>query len=424
MRVALFTDTLNDVNGVSRFIRNIGHQAFTSSPRCELMLVTSTRLPAPGFSVSEAEKPGRRGDAEYIRNFRPIYAGAMPGYPQLEIVLPPKRAMAREVRAWRPDAIHVSTPGPVGMVGRAIAKRLDVPLVGTYHTDFPAYMEHLFGDPTVTLGTTAAMRRFYRPFGALFTRSAEYGEALVEMGYPRERIVRLRPGIETGSFDAGLRDETGDVWSAQRVENATGDAGLSRNGLRRGSVKVLYVGRVSVEKNLPLLVKVWPRVSREVKARGGDVQLVVIGDGPYRERMQRELAEHDAHFLGFRHGRELSRLYASADVFVFPSTTDTLGQVVMEAQCAGLPVIVTDQGGPSEVVDEERTGFVLPVRGAAWEDMWVRRMVELSTDHTKRKAMGAAATEKIRPMSIRHSFEHFWEVHAEVVRGHAARASE
>ncbi len=408
VRLLLFTDTLNDVNGVSRFIRNVGHQAALAGRA--LHLATSTRFPPPPLPTnthsSKADQPqNANGQPAYIHNLDPIYARPMPGYPQLEIVLPRRARLLDLARSINPHVIHVSTPGPVGMAGRAIAKRLRVPLVGTYHTDFPAYLEHLFNEPGLTLGCSAFMQWFYRPFARIFTRSDDYAHALTALGYPKHNVVRLLPGIDTDIFHPRFIDHTGQLWASLRAQ------GLD---VRDNSVKALYVGRVSVEKNLPLLTRLWPSVRRNCSARGIDAQLLIIGDGPYRARMTEALAAHSAAFLGFRHAEELSRLYASSHLFIFPSTTDTLGQVVMEAQCAGMPVIVTNKGGPSEVVDDGQTGFVLPDEGA--DTRWINTITDLLCDHSLRAKMGLAAAAKIAPMSIRHSFDHFWAVHEQVWR--------
>jgi len=382
IRVCLFTDTLGDINGVSRFIRNIAAQA---PPAGELHILTSTRFECP--------------DAPNIHNLPPRFSRPMPGYPTLDIVLPRWRDLRNCAEALRPDAVHVSTPGPVGLAGRRFALRRRLPLLGTYHTDFPAYIDHLFGLAPMTWACTRAMRWFYRPFARVFTRSLDYADALVRLGVPRERIVRLEPGIDTDAFDPRFRDPA--IWDMLP-------------GARPSSVKVLYVGRVSVEKNLPFLARIWPRVREAASAGSADVQLIVVGDGPYRAEMQHELAGHDAIFAGFRHAEELSAIYASSNLFVFPSTTDTLGQAVMEAESSGLPVLVTDQGGPREVVDDGATGFVLPapIEPSA-QDRWAEAITRLIADPGLRARMGAAAHEKIRPMTIRRSFEHFWAVHEE-----------
>jgi len=386
LRVCLFTDTLGDVNGVSRFIRNIADQALARG--LDLHAITSTRFECPS-------QPN-------IHNLRPRWARPMPGYPQLDIVVPSSRGLARLADRLRPDVVHISTPGPIGMAGRKWARKNGVPLVGTYHTDFPAYVEHLFDEPCLTWTCAKFMRWFYQPFARLFTRSADYGRALERMGYPGDRIVRLIPGIDTEAFHSRHRDPTGAVWT-------------NCPGVRPASVKVLYVGRVSVEKNLPLLAKVWPRVSQACRSRGIDTQLLVVGDGPYKAPMTAALLDAGASaaacFLGFRHGRELSTIYATSDLFAFPSTTDTLGQVVMEAQSAGLPVIVTDRGGPSEVVDDGHTGFVLSPDAV---ESWVEAIVRLIEDAILRHRMGAAAHLKIQPLAIARSFDHFWQTHIEV----------
>lgn len=397
MRLLLFTDTLHDVNGVSRFIRNVGEQAAAAGR--ELHIITSTRLPAP----PDAQRP-------HIHNIPPMYARPMPGYPQLELAIPRRARMLRAAERLAPDVVHVSTPGPVGTLGRRFAAVHGLPLIGTYHTDFPAYIDHLFDEPVFTWLCTAHMSWFYRRFARVFTRSLDYADSMQRLGIRRDRIVRLHPGIDTAVFDARFRDDSGTIWR-----------GLASLGVRERSVKALYVGRVSVEKNLPMLAKVWPAARAACRERGIDAQLLVIGDGPYRAQMQRDLAGSDTVFLGFRHGAELSTIYASSDLFIFPSTTDTLGQVVMESQSVGLPVIVTDQGGPSEVVDDGITGFVLPA-GPAAHQRWVLTIAQLLSDPALRRRMGEAGRAKMAPMTIRHSFDHFWQVHEQALAEHAPGA--
>lgn len=386
LRVCLFTDTLGDVNGVSRFIRTIAETARERGDRLDVL--TSTRFECP-------KTPN-------VWNITPRYARSMPGYATLDVVWPDAGALSRCAEALTPDVVHVSTPGPVGMVGRRFALRQGLPLVGTYHTDFPAYIAHLFDDAALTWVCRAAMRRFYAPFSRVFTRSAEYAKAMESIGIGAGRIERLVPGIDVRAFDAGLRDERGMVW-----------AGIP--GARAESIKALYVGRVSVEKNLPMLARLWPRIAAACQERGVDVQLVVVGDGPYRAEMEQALTGHDAVFAGFRYEQELATMYASSHVFVFPSTTDTLGQVVMEAQCAGLPVVVTNKGGPREVTRDGVTGVV-----ASGEKAWGDAVVRLLVDGPLRTRMGAAARSAVLPMSIEHSFARFWSVHEAVRDAHNA----
>jgi glycosyltransferase involved in cell wall biosynthesis len=393
MRVCLFTDTLGDINGVSRFIRDAAECALGSGR--DLRVFTSTRFEVP---------PGAN-----LYNFPPPLAGRIPRYENLEIVLPPARAMLRAAAAMKPDVIHISTPGPVGLVGALAARRLKIPVLGVYHTDFPAYIGRLFESPPLTGATTRYMRRFYRGFHAVFSRSADYAASIERLGVAAERITRLRPGINTDTFSPRHRDPG--IWE--------------RHGVPAGGVKALYCGRISIEKNLPLLTRTWRTVSASFApltvapahrlTGSSPAQLIIIGDGPYRAQMQQELRDTPTHFFGFRHGEELSALYASADCFVFPSLTDTLGQVVMEAQSSGLPVLVSDKGGPKEVVKHGITGLVLPSERPR---AWAEALLALINDGPRRQQMGRAAAESIRPMTIGASFEHWWEVHeAAVSRG-------
>lgn len=388
LRVIKFTDTIADINGVCRFIQNAAREAHDTGR--DLTVVSSTR-----FEIPVKDLPN-------IINFDPILAMKMPKYENLELALPPVLRMLRFARQKRPDVIHISTPGPVGTVGMLAARRLRVPVVGVYHTDFPAYIDRLFDDRAATLTCRKIMSTFYKPFRAVFTRSADYAQSLRALGLRDDQIVRLRAGYDDRHFSPTFRN-TG-VWPA--------------HGLDRDSVKVLFCGRVSVEKSLPVLTAIWPKVRQNAAERGVNTELVIIGDGPYRATMERELRGHKAHFLGFRHGQELSTLYASCDLFAFPSTTDTLGQVVMESQASGMPVLVTNIGGPQEVVDDGQTGMVLPAEDPP---RWTKALTDLICDEPRRNSMGRAAAEFMKPKTFAASFEHYWQVH-EKARDHAAAA--
>jgi glycosyltransferase involved in cell wall biosynthesis len=382
MRLALFTDTLGDVNGVSRFINDITDQALISERN--LHVFTSTRFPVR--------------DLPTIHNFAPVLAGKMPKYDNLELVLPPVVKMLRAIDAHQPDAIHISTPGPVGVVGYIAARMLRVPVVGVYHTDFPAYIDELFeNDPGFSRMVRLAMSTFYKPFSAVFTRSHKYIDRLEELGVSRSICTGLKPGMQTRHFRPDYRRPA--IWS---------DYGVSSHAL-----KVLYVGRLSLEKNMPMLTRIWKSAHAALRARGIEASLVLVGDGPHRAEMERELHGCNAHFLGFRYGQELSTIYASSDLFVFPSVTDTLGQVVMEAQASGLPALVSNIGGPQEIVRHEQTGFVLPSHDAT---PWANAIFDLATDQFKRESLGRAAHEHLQSFSISASFDHFWQVHVEAWR--------
>lgn len=390
MRLLLFTDTLGDINGVSRFIRNAADQAAATGR--ELVVMTSTRFEIP--------------KAPYYRNFDPILAGKMPKYEHLELVWPPARRMIAAATALAPDAIHVSTPGPVGIVGRKLARKLGVPLLGTYHTDFPAYLEQLFDDAVMGQCTKAVMRWFYAPFARIFSRSQDYMASMQAMGLDRSKMVPLLPGFDTSIFDPKFKDDH--IWNELPPPRST------QHSARSTPVRVLSCGRVSIEKNLPLLTTAWKLAAAELTRLGLSAELVIVGDGPYRAQMASELSSlaTPARFCGFRHAQELSRLYASSDLFVFPSTTDTLGQVVMESQASGLPAIVSDKGGPQSMILPGKTGLIIPGDNP---QAWATAIVDLVRDGERRRTMGAAAHEHMQQYSFAKSFEHFWSVHEQAL---------
>jgi len=175
-------------------------------------------------------------------------------------------------------------------------------------------------------------------------------------------------------------------------------------------VKILYVGRVSKEKNLELLVKAYSKLARSMDK----ICLAVVGDGPYMDEMRRALNGTPAVFTGYLEGEALASLYASADLFVFPSTTDTFGNVVLEAQASGIPVIVTDSGGPQENIIPDQTGIV--VKGDDEESL-LRGMQQMIADPDRLKEMGRAARVYAEKRSFERAFEATWKLYAGPVHG-------
>lgn len=243
------------------------------------------------------------------------------------------------------------------------------------------------------------MARFYKPFDRVFTRSAEYERSLHALGITPHQITRLQPGIDLSRFGPNRRDP----------------CVFERAGALPADVRALYVGRVSVEKGLPLITEVWPRVASDLSSRGIRARLAVVGDGPYRSRMHAKLENHATDFLGFRHGDELAAIYASSDLFVFPSVTDTLGQVVIEAQASGVPVLVTDQGGPRSVIVEGETGLVI---AATNRDGWICALTDYLTDSRRTRRAGELASIHARRFDFRASFESFVAAHETALRAY------
>jgi glycosyltransferase involved in cell wall biosynthesis len=183
--------------------------------------------------------------------------------------------------------------------------------------------------------------------------------------------------------------------------------------LGRDSLKLLYVGRISREKNLDLLVEAF----RQLTAKGSHAELILVGDGPYKKTLEKDLAGTRAAFTGELKGERLAQAYASSDIFVFPSVTDTFGNVVLEAQASGLPVIVTDQGGPQENLIPEETGVIIPGSDAG---ALVRAIERLAKTPVRRRQMGKAARQYMESRSFESNFLKTWDLLKTASRSQAA----
>ncbi|MFL6530851.1 MAG: glycosyltransferase, partial [Chthoniobacterales bacterium] len=311
---AWFTDTLEDVNGVSTTIRKMAAAAQEAGE--ELVVVTS------------------RGDLTVdqipIANFKPIGEFELPEYELQKLSFPPILQILEYIQRERFTEIIISTPGPIGLTGLLAAKMLNLRKTGIYHTDFPEYIRILTEDSFLeNLGWTY-MRWLYGQQDTVFVNSEQYRRSWIEKGIEPEKLQILPRGLDTELFRPDRRDEN--FWDR-----------FGKIGAKE--VRLLYVGRVSKEKDLEILASAY----RQLRDSDLPVRLYIVGDGPYAEAMAALLP--DAAFTGYLSGEDLAMAYASADLFVFPSTTDTFGNVIIEAQASGLPVIVSDAGGPQELVE-------------------------------------------------------------------------
>ncbi len=372
MKIALFTDTLCDANGVSRFLQDFTAIAYETGR--ELHVYAPTVKPC---SVSNP----------MLHRMPPLLRMRMPWYPQLDLTAPNPAAVGKVLDDLRPDAVHISTPGPTGWIARFHAKKRQLPIVGTYHTDFPRYLYEKTHRTSVETVTYAVMRRFYGDFSMVLTRSAIYRPVLRDrLGLPESKIRILRPGTDTERFSPRYRD-------TMRWE----DFGVSREGL-----KILYVGRLSEEKRFGLLLRTWQRLYE----RRRDIQLIVVGEGNRKTVRQAASLPGVVH-LGKKTGKALSFCYASADIFVTPSITETLGQTVLEAMASGLPAVVAAQGGH---LDFFAADYGAVVRGGESE-VWAEAIEHLCRDAAKRRLAGRLARGRAETMSIGQSFEDFWKIH-------------
>jgi glycosyltransferase involved in cell wall biosynthesis len=383
LKLGVFTDTFDEINGVGRFIQDMSRHAVQRGRT----MVVHTCIEQPRVNC-----PSRK-------NFAPLASYPLPYYADQPFAIPPLAEVLQWADSQQFDAIHVHTPGPMGLCGWLVAKMLRVPFLGTYHTDFPRYVHDLIGDHRLTKATTAYMQWFYGQTCTVFARSRDYRGRLRELGFADAKLALSPPGVDTEKFRPERRDVK--LWSTLGVTETH---------------KLLYAGRVSVEKNLRFMVDAFARICH----KRSDVALVVAGDGPYRAEMEKATAGLPVYFLGFQNDQSLAALYASSDLFVFPSKTDTLGQVVVEAQASGLPVLVSDQGGPKEFMDDQITGHILPTESA---EVWSKAIDSLLTDTIRRQRMSRSAPTRIARFSAAHTFETFWGEHVKAAAAQEAAES-
>ncbi|MEY2539846.1 MAG: hypothetical protein QOG67_3586 [Verrucomicrobiota bacterium] len=364
---AWFTDTLEDVNGVATTIRRM--TAAGAAAGEQLTVVTSRS------ELNIDDIP--------IKNFPPIGEFELPEYELQKLSFPPILQMLDYIQRERFTEIIISTPGPIGLTALLAAKLLNLQTSGIYHTDFPQYVRFLTEDSFLESIAWRFMHWFYGQLDTVFVNSEEYRQSWVSRGLDPGKIKILPRGLDTELFHPARRDPA--FWE--------------KFGSTNGKVRLLYVGRISKEKNLDLLASAY----RQLRDEGLPVELLLVGHGPYSKTLAEALP--DAIFTGYLKGNQLATAYASSDVFAFPSTTDTFGNVIIEAQASGVPVIVSDAGGPKELVEDQRNGII--TKSFDVED-FTRAVRALVVDPKLREEMGNRARESVINRTWPDAFRKFW----------------
>jgi glycosyltransferase involved in cell wall biosynthesis len=314
MRIALFTETfLPKVDGiVTRLshtvdhLQRLGDQALVFSPEGGLTEYKGARINGvPGFPL--------------------------PLYPELKLALP-RPSIRKELELFKPDLIHIVNPAVLGIGGLYYAKSLGIPLVASYHTHLPKYLEH-YGLGMLEGLLWELLKMMHNQAVLNLVTSTAMQDALTSQGI--ERVDVWQKGVDTELFDPEL--------ASTEV----------RSHLTQGnpdSPLLLYVGRLSAEKEIDRIKPILEAIP--------NARLALVGDGPYRADLERIFADTPTFFAGYRTGKDLAAAFASADAFVFPSRTETLGLVLLEAMAAGCPVIAANAGGIPDIVTDGVNGYL------------------------------------------------------------------
>jgi glycosyltransferase involved in cell wall biosynthesis len=326
--VLWFTDTITDLNGVTETLKLFCNGA----EQLDLDLCLAVCVPADGPADG---LPGN------VLHLPPVHSLSSTVYSSYTVHFPSLLESLKRISERSPREILVSTPGPMGFLGLIAARVLGIPCRSIYHTDFKVQLELIAGRGMAPALVDQFCRAFYAATDEIQVPSRVYMDTLSGRGYPAERLAIFTRGLEEAAF--GFHPE-------QRFSV------MARHDITPDRFTLLWAGRVSHDKNIDFLLERF----RDLGGLDGDIQLVLAGDGPDLEHYREASRDMDRiHWLGRLDRAQLRQWYSAADLFVFPSTMDTFGMAVLEAQAAGLPAIVSDIGGPQEIVDNGRTGYIL-----------------------------------------------------------------
>lgn len=337
-KVAYFTDTFFEINGVSRTTQ-------------KLFNLVQEKEYNVKFLISHQKKV----NSYYIKNFEPLITFGLPEYEDIPINIPNFLEVLDYVESENFDVIYSATPGVMGIYALVISKILNLPFVSAYHTDFPEYIYRYTNDHLITNIVKNLVKLFYNSADRVLVPSNEFFKKLQEYGINSDKMVIFKRGVNQEKFNPSYRDRK--IW---------------RNYFKNynGEFIVLYVGRVSKEKDLDVFIEVYEKMKNNPK-----VKFAIVGDGPYKKELQATYSDKIA-FTGFLEGENLAKIYASADFFLFPSTTETFGNVVLEAMASGLIPLVSDKGAAKENILNELTGFVIENNNPKEYVLMIERLIQ------------------------------------------------
>ncbi len=350
-RVAVIVDGIASMHGVTHTIEQIREHG------------------VPGFEV---EVVGT--DPGVDRRLPAATELEVPYYEGLELGVPGLTDLVETLAEGRYDLLHVTAPGPAGIAAMLLGRITGVPLVASYHTELTAYAGLRTGDNGIEAMARAAIAAFYNAPSVVLSPSPAADHSLSELGVEPNRIGRWERGVDVSRFDPVKADR--DAYP--------------------GEIKVLYAGRMTREKGVDLLAEAFLRARRSEPR----LHLLLAGGGPEEGELRERLGE-DATFLGWLEGEDLARAYASADMFLFCSRTDTYGQVVLEAGASGLPVIAVAEGGPATLVENNHTGVLCQ----ADPDHLAASLLRLSASPLLRRRLGTSGVSAARKRSWQRSLE-------------------
>lgn len=347
MKIAFFTDTFYpDVNGVARTLKR---------------LTDHLEIRGHEYRVFAPESTNDHLFSNHIHRFTsfPFFL-----YPECRLAFPNLLHTKAELNRFKPDLIHIATPFNVGLCGLHYAKKMNIPIVGSYHTDFDQYLEY-YDLQIFSKLLWKYMHWFHRPLEKVFVPSHITKKQLMKQGFTNVHIWGR--GVDCQLFNPNY-----DKWKVRQKYKIKEKYILS------------YVGRIAPEKDIHTLISIMNELPIEVKHQ---VHWLIVGDGPLREEMKKQV-NANCTFTGYLKGEELAEVYSISDLFVFPSPTETFGNVVLEALASGTPTVGANSGGVQNIIQHHLTGSLCEPKNI---HQFIAEITLLLANHFKRIQMGHEA---------------------------------
>lgn len=352
MRIAVVTETWPpEINGVALTVQSLVMGSLAEGAEVLLIRPRQSGLHSEVENLTDIQVPGL----------------GLPRYPGLRFGLPVYRTILKQLRQQQIQAIYISTEGPLGWAALKAAKKLNLPILTGFHTRFDHYMKH-YGLGAMLPVAESWLKKFHNQATATLVPTHELKSELDEKGY--QHVELLERAVDTHNFSPGFRsDSLRNKWGVQSDEHV-----------------VMHVGRLASEKNLDLIVEAY----RAMQQKKPKLKMVWVGDGPARAAIEEQ--NPDMIFCGMQRDRNLAEHFASGDIFLFPSVTETFGNVTLEAMASGLPVLAFNYGAAKQHIIHGETGFL-----AEFGDHkdFVQQAVSMLSDLESLPEIGTAANLSI-----------------------------
>ncbi|MCM3669038.1 glycosyltransferase family 1 protein [Mesobacillus maritimus] len=371
MKIAVFSDTFTpQVNGVAKTLQRLKEYMNDHEIECR-------------FFVPEASKEDSAAPSVNQFTSIPFFL-----YPECRIAIPNFLQIKKQIEEFQPDLIHIATPFNIGLAGRYYGKKLNIPMVASYHTHFDRYLEY-YDLQFLSNSIWKYMRWFHQPFIKTFVPSQETKYELMRKGFTNLHLWRR--GVDATIFHPRYPQDR--MRARYEIES---------------DYVLTYVGRLAPEKDLDVLMEIAYQLPDPIKNK---VHWLIVGDGPLKEELQQTKTTNMT-FTGYLESDRLAEVYSGSDLLVFPSKTETFGNVVLESFACGTPVIGAQAGGVKEIISHEQNGILCP---SGQTDTFIEAIVNLLCDKDSLRMYGTRARTYAQSQSWEKIFDQLMDDYQDAI---------